>query len=230
MQNRTFLVLLRPIFWEKLKIAPPHRKTAPPQTFEFPNLAEKSVSISVKTFIFFWRPPYFGRKKALNFGFRPKNQSQFRWRPFLFFLETTIFWAEKTFEFPSFPRNFVSIFGQTVWKWFKNNENSGQGRLHFSHTFKLAPPFSKSWLRACMVQYLAKFMPNLVTDLKPLRNLTRKNVPWVWSKDCDNAVLTIKRKISTPLLVYFDETKPLMLQVDSSKSGLKLCCYKMESL
>ena len=76
--------------------------------------------------------------------------------------------------------------------------------------------------RLCgMVQYLAKFMPNLATDLEPLRNLTRKNVPWVWSKDCDNAVLTIKRKISTPpLLVYFDETKPLMLQVDSSKSGL----------
>ena len=76
--------------------------------------------------------------------------------------------------------------------------------------------------RLCgMVQYLAKFMPNLATDLEPLRKLTRKNVPWVWSKDCDNAVLTIQKKISTPpLLVYFDETKPLMLQVDSSKSGL----------
>ena len=75
--------------------------------------------------------------------------------------------------------------------------------------------------RLCdMVQYLAKFMPNLATDLEPLRNLTRKNVPWVWSKDCDNAVLTIKRKISTPPpLLYFNETKTLKLQVDSSKSG-----------
>ena len=32
---------------------PPHRKTAPPQTFEFSKLAEKPVSISVKTFFFF---------------------------------------------------------------------------------------------------------------------------------------------------------------------------------
>ena len=42
--------------------------------------AEKSVSISVKTFFFvlFWRPPDFGRKKRLNFRFRSKNQSQFR--------------------------------------------------------------------------------------------------------------------------------------------------------
>ena len=28
-------------------------------------------------FFFFWRPPDFGRKKRLNFRFRPKNQSQF---------------------------------------------------------------------------------------------------------------------------------------------------------
>ena len=83
----------------------------------------------------------------------PKLWSRCRDKPFefsvkTFFLETTCFWAEKTFEFPNFPRNSVSIFGQTVWNWFKNNENSGQGCLHFSHSFKKAPPFSKSWLRA----------------------------------------------------------------------------------
>ena len=27
---------------------------------------------------FFWRPPDLGRKKRLNYRFRPKNQSQFR--------------------------------------------------------------------------------------------------------------------------------------------------------
>ena len=83
MQNRTFLVLLRPIFCETLKIVPPHRKTAPPQTFEFPNLAEKSVSISVKTFFFFffWRPPDFGRKKPLNFRAFRESSSQFSDKP-----------------------------------------------------------------------------------------------------------------------------------------------------
>ena len=79
--------------------------------------------------------------KRLNLRNWTKNQSQFRRRPFFFFLETTWFWAEKNFEFPRFPRNFVWIFGQTVWNWFKNNANSGQGRLHFSHSFKIAPPF-----------------------------------------------------------------------------------------
>ena len=103
-------MLLRPIFCEKLKIAP-HRKTAPPQTFEFPNLAEKSVSISVKTSFFVWRPPDlggrnlrisdFGRKISLNFG---KD---------LFFLETTWFWAEETFEFRISAEKSVSISAKT---------------------------------------------------------------------------------------------------------------------
>ena len=82
----------------------------PEKAFEFPVLAEKSVSISVKTFFFFFNGEH-------------------------------LFLGWKTFVFPNFPRNSVSIFGQTVWFWYKNNENSGQGRLHFSHSFKKAPPF-----------------------------------------------------------------------------------------
>ena len=131
MQNRTFLVLLRPSFGEKLKTAPPPKE-----------IGCRSCEVHIVIRL----------KKRLNFRFQSKNQSQFRWRR-SFFLETTCFWAEKTFEFPSFPRNSLSIFGQTVWFWFKNNENSGQGRFHFSHSFKKAPPpFSKSWLRACLMQ------------------------------------------------------------------------------
>ena len=105
MQNRTFLVLLRPISGEKWKTAPPKGNWVPKlcstcrdsswKAFEFLISAEKPVSILVKTFFFF-------------------------------FLKTTCFWAEKTFEFPSFPKNSDSIFGQTVWFWFKNNENLGQ--------------------------------------------------------------------------------------------------------
>ena len=63
-------------------------------------------------------PNDFGRKISLNFGDDlffflettwfwaektfdiPKSQSQFRWWPFFFFLETTWFWAEKTFDIP----------------------------------------------------------------------------------------------------------------------------------
>ena len=69
----------------------------PEEPCEFPISAEKSVSIAVKTpFFFFWRSPVFGRKNRLNFRFRPKNLSQFQWRPFFFvdhlFLGGKIVW------------------------------------------------------------------------------------------------------------------------------------------
>ena len=148
MQNRTFLVLLRPIFCEKLKIAPPHRKTAPPQTFGFPNLAEKKPKNFGEDlfflFYFLLENTWFWAEKTFEFPISAEKSVSISVKTFcfifVFFLETTWFWAENTFEFPSFPRNFVSILGQTVWNRFKNNENSGQVRLHFSHSFKIAPP------------------------------------------------------------------------------------------
>ena len=76
---------------------------SPPTSLKVTVLAEKSASISNNSapvrdashqpkpnepgrkitsnfgedFFLFWRPPDFGRKKRLNFRFRPKNHSQF---------------------------------------------------------------------------------------------------------------------------------------------------------
>ena len=170
MQNHMFLVLLRPIFCEKLKIAPPPIGKQPPlKRLDFRNWPKNQSQFRWRPF--FWRAPDFGPKKRLNFRSRPKNQVSISVKTFfffsgdhlilggknvwisdlgrkislnfgedLFFLENIWFWAEKTLEIPRFPRNFVSIFGHTVWNWFRNNKNSGQGRLHLSHSFKIAPP------------------------------------------------------------------------------------------
>ena len=115
------------------------------KTLEFPITAEKSVSISVKTFFFFFlETTWFWAEKTLEFPISAEKSVSISLKTFFFlsfFLETTWFWVEKTFEFPSFPRNSILISGQTVRNWFKNNENSCQGRLHFSHSFKIALPF-----------------------------------------------------------------------------------------
>ena len=72
-----------------------------------------------------------------------------------------------------------------------------------------------------MVQYLAKFMPNLASDLEPVRTLTKKDSVWNWSRECDEALNAVKRKVTnTPVLAYFDPEKELVLQVHSSKDGL----------
>ena len=38
-----------------------------------------------------------------------------------------------------------------------------------------------------MAQYMAKFLPNLAATLEPIRALTRKETPFVWSKECEDA-------------------------------------------
>ena len=127
---------------------PPPYENSPPQTFIFAKLDEKSLSILVKTFYFFYfffififlETTLIWAEKTFEFRISAEKSLSFSVKTF-FFLKTTLFWAEKSSEFPSFPKNFVSVFGQTVWNWFKDNENSGQGRLHFSHSFKIAPPF-----------------------------------------------------------------------------------------
>ena len=112
-----FFVLLRPIFWEKWKIAPPPpiRKQPPSNVWiceigrkisldigedlffffaletnsEFRTSAKKSLSILVKTFFFFF-----------------------------FFLEITWFWAEKTFDFRISAEKSLSILVKTFFFFF----------------------------------------------------------------------------------------------------------------
>ena len=171
MQNRTFLLLFRPIFGEKLK-------TAPPKEF---GCRSREVDVVMQC------------EKA--FEFWPKNQSQFRWRPF--FLETTCFWAEKTFEFPILAEKSDSISVKTFFFFWRPPAFGLKKRLYFrafreissqfsdkqcetdSRTMKIRvkvvctfltlskkPPFSKSWLRACSYQYQSTDLPGLYQYLE----------------------------------------------------------------
>ena len=51
--------------------------------------------------------------------------------------------------------------------------------------------------------------------------LTRKDTPWNWSDECQEAFQRIKDSVSaTPVLAYYDPHKELIVQVDSSLTGL----------
>ena len=85
-----------------------------------------------------------------------------------------------------------------------------------------APSDAAGVRRLCgMVQYLARFLPNLSSDLDPMRALTRKDCEWNWSPECEAAFEKIKTKhTETPVLSYFDTNKKTELQIDSSKDGI----------
>ena len=74
---------------------------------------------------------------------------------------------------------------------------------------------------AGMVNYLAKFLPNLSEVMEPLRRLTRHDVEWKWTEDHNKAFSRIKKLISaTPVLRYYDVNDELVIQCDASKKGL----------
>ena len=57
-----------------------------------------------------------------------------------------------------------------------------------------------------MAQYMSRFIPDLAGTLEPIRALTRKGVPFVSSKECENAFDTLKKNLSElhvwPTMIY----------------------------
>ena len=72
-----------------------------------------------------------------------------------------------------------------------------------------------------MVNYLSRFLPNLSNVMKPLRDLTHKDVEWCWSDAQERAWSEVKSLIaSAPVLTFYKPGKPLAVQCDSSQAGL----------
>ena len=74
-----------------------------------------------------------------------------------------------------------------------------------------------------MVNYMAKFLPNISEVTSPLRELLKKDVAWHWSERHEQSFNDIKKLLtetSTGVLKYYDLKQPVGLQVDACKSGL----------
>lgn len=55
----------------------------------------------------------------------------------------------------------------------------------------------------------------------PLNALTKKEVPFIWTKTCQDAFHELKRLLTNaPLLVFPDFTRPFVLETDASGTGL----------
>ena len=71
------------------------------------------------------------------------------------------------------------------------------------------------------VNYLVKFIPKLSDVTEPIRQLTRKDVPWNWSELQENAFQEMKSLVKkAPVLAYFDNEKTVHIQCDASERGL----------
>ena len=72
-----------------------------------------------------------------------------------------------------------------------------------------------------MVNYLAKFVPNLSDLCTPMRQLLQKNASWLWTANHEATLEKVKAVIcNSPVLRYFDARKHIVIQCDASSTGL----------
>ena len=72
-----------------------------------------------------------------------------------------------------------------------------------------------------LLNYYAKFLPQLSTLLAPLYSLLQKNKQWTWGGEQEKAFLEAKAQLTSPrILAHYDPEKELVLSCDASPYGV----------
>lgn len=72
-----------------------------------------------------------------------------------------------------------------------------------------------------MLQYYARFLPNLSSVIHPLNELLSSKTPWKWTPECEKAFEASKDElVSSQVLAHFDVSLPLCLACDASPYGV----------
>ena len=93
---------------------------------------------------------------------------------------------------------------------------------------RMPPPSDVSTLHSFLgsVQFYGKFIPNLATLSEPLNRLLRKQTPWAWNAQEQEAFQTLKDELSKDhVLVHFDPTLQVGISCDASNVGLGVVLF-----
>lgn len=72
-----------------------------------------------------------------------------------------------------------------------------------------------------LASYFRRFIPSFSERMIPLYNLTKKDVKFIWTAECENARLDVIRRLtSAPALIIYREDLPIELHTDASSTGL----------
>jgi hypothetical protein len=85
------------------------------------------------------------------------------------------------------------------------------------------PPTSVTQVHSFLglASYYWRFIPNFSKISKPITELLKKGNKYIWSKDCDEAFLTLKELLTmSPVLVQPHIAKPFDVYCDASITGL----------
>jgi ribonuclease HI len=69
--------------------------------------------------------------------------------------------------------------------------------------------------------YYRRFIEGFSTIATPLTRLTKKNIRWEWSKECDESFQELKRRLTTALVLILPSgTEGFVVYSDASRKGL----------
>ena len=88
------------------------------------------------------------------------------------------------------------------------------------------PPTSVHQIRNFLglAGYYRRFIPDFSRIVKPIKELLKKGVKFVWDDKCEKAFQTLKERLTTaPVLATLDSTKPFDVYCDASGTGLGCC-------
>ena len=71
-----------------------------------------------------------------------------------------------------------------------------------------------------LTSYYCRFIPCYSAIAQPLYYLTRKDTPFEWTKDCDNAFTQLKTVLTEAPVIYPQFGHPFLLETDASGLGL----------
>jgi hypothetical protein len=88
---------------------------------------------------------------------------------------------------------------------------------------EMRPPANLEELRSYLgyINYYDRFIPNKAKIFLPLYSLMKKDVPFLWNQECQEAMDTVKGILcAAPALAFYDPTKKIRLTSDGSRKGI----------
>ena len=80
-----------------------------------------------------------------------------------------------------------------------------------------------------MLGYQRPFIPNFATIARPLTNLLKADVPFIWTNDCRQALDTLIDTVCLhPVLMAPDQDQQFELEVDASQFALEAILWQRD--
>ena len=118
-----------------------------------------------------------------------------------------------------FKRKEISFFGHT---WTPQGVKPDNSKVAAIQNMK--PPEDVKSLQSFLglVNYLTRYSGRLATITAPLRELTKKDMAYIWGPEHEQAFNAVKEEVSTlGVLRYFDPQAETIIQTDASLKGLE---------